>query len=436
MMRGIRGKQPLLILAAALGSAALVFFLTTPGCDTEDPVGLHRHGDPTGELVSRTDCKISEATGTSGEAAAVQDCFAYELKSGDTLILEHIDAAFNCCPGEITADISIVNDTITIVERESEAMCHCLCLYDLNYRLTGIEAGTYTIQFIEPYTTDADEPLRATVDLSAAPSGNFCVDRSGYPWNTGGGSTEPSGVLISHTDCHSEESGSAAYKVPTDMSCVDWRYSGDVLRLKHINAAFNCCPGDITAEISIADGTITIIEREEQSMCDCSCLYDLEYEIRNLEPRSYTIRFVEPYVRPEDERLEFSVDLADLPAGMHCAWRERYPWGYLSSMPHDKAVLDALRKEIIELIGTASCGAGGECRSIGLGVKPCGGVWEYLIYSTTTADTIELKYGVSRYNSFNNGYNRRYNIASDCMFVLPPEIGCVEGMCGILDGTR
>jgi hypothetical protein len=435
MLPGIRWMRRLAGRGGLLCLSALILVMAAPGCDT-DPAGIHHwHERPAGLLESRTDCKVFPVSSSSGERTAIQDCFYYVLERGDTLTLTHKNAAFNCCPGEITADISFSNDTITIVERETEPMCHCLCLYDLYYRFENIEPGTYTIIFVEPYTTDTDEPLRATVDLSVAPSGRFCVDRASYPWNTGGGSTEPIGVLISHTDCHSGLSTAAAYKTPTDMSCVDWRYSGDVLRLKHINAGFNCCPGDITADITVEGDTILIVEHEEQSMCDCSCLYDLEFEIRNLDSRKYAIRIVELYTQPGDERLDFSIDLTGQPAGVHCTCRTHYPWGYLSSKAADEAVLAAMRREIVGLIGTPSCGGDGECRYIGLGDKPCGGVWEYLVYSTSTVDTVELKYLVSRYNAFNKGYNCRYNIASDCMFVIPPEIGCIEGRCAAIERT-
>jgi hypothetical protein len=436
MLQRIHGNRYTLIASAALFLAALVLLALAPGCDRETAVGPRHHLKPAAVLVSRSDCKQSTELAASGAAGAVVDCFEYELVSGDTLLLTHINAAFNCCPGQIDADISFSNDTITIVEHESESGCHCLCLYDLEYRLTGIEAGTYMIRFVEPYTTDTDEPLRATVDLSASPSGSFCVNRNGYPWNTGGGITEPYGLLVSRTDCHSNANAAAGYDTPTDMSCIDWQYAVDVLHLKHINAAFNCCPGQIAADISVVNDTITIVEREEQSMCDCSCLYDLEFEIRNLEPRMYTIRIVEPYVQPGDERLEFSVDLGSLSSGISCAYRGHYPWLYQGTMPGDRAVLDALRAKIIALIRAPSCGEAGECRYIGLGVKPCGGVWEYLIYSTATVDVCTLRYLVSRYNTLNDGYNRRYNIASDCMFVMPPRVGCVEGLCADLDATR
>jgi hypothetical protein len=219
------------------------------------------------------------------------------------------------------------------------------------------------------------------------------------------------------------------------MSCAEWAYSGaeSILRLTHVNAAFNCCPGDITADIRIENDTITIVEHESQSMCDCSCLYTLQFEIRNLQPGAYAIRFVEPYVPPGDELLQFSADLAVLPQGIACAYRPHYPWGYQGTMEEDRAKLDAMRKGIVSLIGVPSCGGDGDCRYIGLGAKPCGGVWEYLVYSASTVDEELLKYLVSRYNAFNEGFNRRYNIASDCRYVLPPAVGCVDGVCRALE---
>jgi hypothetical protein len=251
---------------------------------------------------------------------------------------------------------------------------------------------------------------------------------------SGGGAT-PVGALVSLTECGATQAAGEE-NAPADLSCAVWTYgSNGVLSLEHVNAAFNCCPGEISADVSIANDTITIVEREEQSMCDCSCLSTLRFEIRNLESRPYTILFVEQYVRPGDERLEFTVDLAALPAGTVCVYRPHYPWTYQGTMEEDRAKLEAMRREILALIGAPSCGGDGECRFIGLGAKPCGGVWEYLVYSTANVDRIELLRLVSRYNAFNEGYNRRYNIVSDCMFVVPPRVGCVEGRCAALDGA-
>ena len=378
--------------------------------------------------MSQSGCKAYRAP-VGSERAPSPDCIEYRLEDGHTLLLKHVNAAFNCCPGDITADIRIHerHDHESSSE-ESQPGCHCLCLYDLDYRFENIEAGTYTIVFIEPYRSEADEPLIATIDLSGLPLGQFCVERTTYPWSSGSGAG-PYGVLVSRTDCDSQ-ARPRRRSPPFPATCrapmgILGRRS--ILASTHVNAAFNCCPGDITADIRIQNDTITIVEHESQSMCDCSCLYTLRFEIRNLEPGAYTIRFVEPYAVPGDEPLHFAADLAALPQGIVCAYRRHYPWGYQGTMEEDGAKLDAMRKAIVSLIGTASCGGDGDCRYIGLGAKPCGGVWEYLVYSAATVDKELLKYLVSRYNAFNEGFNRRYQIVSDCMFVMPPTVGCVGG---------
>ena len=415
------------IFGAALCLIAALSLPMSSGCDKDELAEPHP-GVPA--LIGHSDCKNSiRASSSSGGAAENPGCIEYTLREDGVLLLKHVNAAFNCCPGEITADISNKSDTITNVEHEAQAGCRCQCLYDLDYRFEDIAHGIYTILVVEPYVTNADEPLRSTIDLSASPSGSFCVERDSYPWNTGGGAA-PVGSLVSRTECGGAMHPAGEETAPTDLSCAVWTYRPDgVLSLVHMNAAFNCCPGEITADIRIQNDTITIVEREEQSMCDCSCLYTLRFEIRNHEPHAYTILFVEPYVQPIDERLEFTADLAALPAGMACAYRGHYPWMYQSTMEEDRAKLETMRKRIVDLIATPSCNGEGECRYIGLGAKPCGGVWEYLVYSTANVDRIELALLVSRYNALNDGYNRRYNIASDCMIVMPPSVGCIEGLC-------
>jgi hypothetical protein len=245
-------------------------------------------------------------------------------------------------------------------------------------------------------------------------------------------------TLISHTDCKAQANALAGAAVPSDMDCVVYHYSAErnTLGIKHINAAFNCCPGDITADVTVADGAITIAEHEAQSMCDCSCLYDLEYEIRNVEPRRCMLRIIEPYVDADDERLELPIDLTSTPDGFVCRYRDHYPWTYQSTMSQDSTVLHAMREEIVEVIGSPSCSGGGECRSVPLGVKPCGGPWEYLIYSAAAVSESALEFRVSKYNAFNDAFNRRYHVVSDCRYVLPPDLRCADGVCTDLTGRE
>jgi hypothetical protein len=142
---------------------------------------------------------------------------------------------------------------------------------------------------------------------------------------------EPAGWLVSRTDCKGAiGSASGATAAPTSsQECVEYDYDGQGrLRLKHINAGFNCCPGTISADFDVSGGTIRIEEKESSSLCDCSCLYDLIYEIAALPPGTYRLTVVGPYQPDTDPPLSFDVDLGRAASGSFCVERTRYPWGY------------------------------------------------------------------------------------------------------------
>jgi hypothetical protein len=159
---------------------------------------------------------------------------------------------------------------------------------------------------------------------------------SALPFLSGSCANSPgpgsAGRLVGRTDCKSfgAISSGAAATVPTsDRECVEYDYDGrSVLRLKHINAAFNCCPGTISADFLVEGGEIRIKEKETSSLCDCDCLYDLDYEFVGLARGVYTISVVGPYQPEGDPPLEFLVDLAGSSSGSFCVERTRYPWGF------------------------------------------------------------------------------------------------------------
>lgn len=143
-------------------------------------------------------------------------------------------------------------------------------------------------------------------------------------------STPPVGILIGHTECKTLQTGGMADSIPSNQECMEYSYDGEgVLLLKHVNAAFNCCPESITADISIEDSVITIEEHESflnGFACSCNCLYDLDFEIGNLEPGEYTIKVISPYIHPNEEQLEFSTTLSDSPSsGIYCVERGPRP---------------------------------------------------------------------------------------------------------------
>ena len=129
-------------------------------------------------------CKTFER----GEADTIpldQDCIEYGYDGESVLSIKRINAGFNCCPGVIKAFVDIEGDVITIEEKEfydDTGPCYCLCLFDLDFDITEINPGVYTIKVIELYLSAGDEPLEFSVDLTNSNSGIFCVKRSVYPW--------------------------------------------------------------------------------------------------------------------------------------------------------------------------------------------------------------------------------------------------------------
>lgn len=162
--------------------ASLAVACLAAGCGSSDGDG-QPYLEPTGELVDIQGCKGSAAT-IAGDVAANLDCIEYSY-SGRTLSLKHVNAALNCCP-EVQARLTVSADTIFIVEEEIVGGCHCLCLYDLRYRLNHLPAGRYRVIVSEEHLTEADQPLEFTIDLRASTSGMYCVPRDHYPWGNKG----------------------------------------------------------------------------------------------------------------------------------------------------------------------------------------------------------------------------------------------------------
>lgn len=136
----------------------------------------------------------------------------------------------------------------------------------------------------------------------------------------------PVGTLVSYDGCKSFDSGSSAagfFSPPgQDQECLEYTYTANVLRIKHINAAFNCCLDAIVGNVSI-DGSIIRIESEgilaNGMGCFCICLYDVEYEILNLPPSAYTI------VAPTFSH-SLEIDLRKVTSDRYCESRDTYPW--------------------------------------------------------------------------------------------------------------
>jgi hypothetical protein len=163
----------------AVTLCVMMFFLVG-GCKKSEDT----QKSPMGALLDYNGCKqYLQTTATDFfTPSAENDCIEFSYDRENTLTLKHINAGFNCCPGEITASIDISSNRIIIVENENEQGCDCLCLFDVQYRIFNLPPGQYIIQIIGLYLYESDEPVEVEVDLSETPSGMFCFSRAHYPW--------------------------------------------------------------------------------------------------------------------------------------------------------------------------------------------------------------------------------------------------------------
>lgn len=114
--------------------------------------------------------------------------------------------------------------------------------------------------------------------------------------------------------------------ITTKEECLRYNYNeaDQILLLNHIHAGFNCCVYP-TGDINIEGNTIKIIESfTGDDICDCECLFNLDYEVINLVPGVYTFTVNNVYNLPEE--LTFTVDLSSENEGVYCITRDQYPW--------------------------------------------------------------------------------------------------------------
>ncbi|MEL0455176.1 hypothetical protein WJN01_02965 [Flavobacteriaceae bacterium SZ-1-7] len=103
--------------------------------------------------------------------------------------------------------------------------------------------------------------------------------------------------------------------------------------------------------------------------------------------------------------------------------------GNMPTFEEEQTELNNLKSEIEALANTSVCNETSECKFIGLGSKPCGGPWSYLIYSTSI-DTEQLEQMVANYNQLEAEFNTRWGIVSDCAFASPPSsVNCENNTC-------
>lgn len=133
-------------------------------------------------LTNSPECKNIDKSAAFNEKADSLSCIEYTYNSeSKTLILKHINAGFNCCPGKISFDATFSNDTLIIEESETSSLCNCNCLYDLEMEFKNFTDQNFQIKIIEPYLGNCEE-INFRIDLKSDKNGEWCSVRKSYPW--------------------------------------------------------------------------------------------------------------------------------------------------------------------------------------------------------------------------------------------------------------
>jgi len=84
----------------------------------------------------------------------------------------------------------------------------------------------------------------------------------------------------------------------------------------------------------------------------------------------------------------------------------------------------ALHARVVQLIGEAECDAQAQCRTVGLGAKPCGGAESWLPWSSKVTDARALQEAVQALALARVEENKASDLASDCMRRPDPTVVC------------
>jgi hypothetical protein len=153
----------------------LLFFLTSCKNTNNSDISI--------QFIDHSQCKeFKSQFAVPQEKDCLEYHYDHQLK---ILKFYRSNAGFNCCPGELSVEIQVSGNQISISENESAPNCHCLCLYDMNYQIENIHPGTYEISINEPYIHENDSKIRFELILPENDCHEpvFCFERHGYPWH-------------------------------------------------------------------------------------------------------------------------------------------------------------------------------------------------------------------------------------------------------------
>ena len=122
----------IIVLAAFLGS-------TLMGC-SGDGTDAESGNEFCVRDVATSGCKSSNYT-----RSEYPECFEFKALDGGYLSVNHVNALFNCVPGELKMEATIDGNVIRILETEEKSLANCVCPYDLYCEVGPLSNGDYKV---------------------------------------------------------------------------------------------------------------------------------------------------------------------------------------------------------------------------------------------------------------------------------------------------
>ena len=93
--------------------------------------------------------------------------------------------------------------------------------------------------------------------------------------------------------------------------------------------------------------------------------------------------------------------------------------------------IERLYREAYTIARAGGCSASGDCGSMPVGSKPCGGPWEYVVYCRLTTDTTRLRTVLAELARRQREYNTKNQVGSTCDMILEPSVTVRGGRCAL-----
>ncbi len=235
-----------------------------------------------GKLAATIPCKGSKSetsinSFSDGESPYDNDTiltYRYD-KNNKQLSIKFISVVGGCCADDWFTILEYHGDTIGLSPSQvGQAICNCICAYDIPVVLENIEARKYYL------STSVYSNGGISIDLSQNEEG-VVLDI-------------PEKISMKKSACKSpwdEEITDGAETEQTSDTLVSFMVTRNSAIITSHNQSFSCCtPIETKVTVSPSRDTIYVdsygIAGGEE--CDCMCEYDITTEIRKLKPQQYT----------------------------------------------------------------------------------------------------------------------------------------------------